>query len=142
MLLTDQQWRLLQPHFPPPPRGARGRPPVDNRPILEAILYKLSTHTPWYDLAPPHPSYQTCYRYYRRWHRSGFLYHTFRLLYADLRDRGGLDLQQALHDGRLAATFYRRRLHLTTYDPTLRGTWQLTTALLILPLIEQPRPEP
>lgn len=136
MLLTDEQWQLLQPHFPPPPKGARGRPPVDNRPIFEAILYKLSTHTPWYDLAPPHPPHQTCYRYYHRWKRSGLLDQLYRLLYDDLRDRGGFDLMQAISDKRLSIDIHNNRLRVS-FDLSLRYTWQINTALLFLGLFEK-----
>ena len=68
MDLTDQQWQLLQPlfneHYPQPtPRSLEvgGRPPIDPRPILDAILWKIRNNAPWYDLPRRYPSYQTAY---------------------------------------------------------------------------------
>lgn len=148
MKLTPQQWKLLESLFPPSPSlsqapegdkaatgesptASRGRPPVDQRLILQAILWKLSTNSPWYDLPPEYPSHQTCYRYYRQWKRSGLLDQVLRLLYQDLRDRGGLDLETALLDGAIQLS-RRGRKWSYSVSPHLHGTWQLDTARIFI----------
>lgn len=132
MLLTNEQWQLLQPLFPPrPPAGARGRPPADDRRLLEAILWKLASNTPWYDLPPGAPPYQTCYRYYRLWSRDGLLLNCLSLLWRDLRQRGGVDPERLLSGGDIEVRHLGRRILITCPDH-LRGTWQLTTLYIIL----------
>ena len=40
--LTDEQWAKIEPLIPPPESAAgRGRPPIDERLVLDAILRKL-----------------------------------------------------------------------------------------------------
>lgn len=49
--LTDEQWQILRPLFPPPPpAGSPGCPPADPRAVLEGILWKLITSSPWHQL--------------------------------------------------------------------------------------------
>jgi transposase len=100
MDLTDEQWALIQPLIPPPSPYARGRPPADPRATLDGILRKLRLSAPWYDLPPCagdyYPSWQTCYRRYRRWQRAGLMDRIYRLLYQDLCDRAGIDLFKLL----------------------------------------------
>ena len=74
MKLTDTQWLLVEPLIPArtvSPRG--GRPILHRRPILDAILHKLATGCPWYDLPFDSPSYATVYRCYHEWQRAGVL---------------------------------------------------------------------
>ncbi len=99
--LSDEQWRLIYHIFPPPSTALGGRPCIDERRVLDGILFKFTTGYPWYDLPEGYPSWQTCYRRFRLWLRQGILHQIFALLYADLRQRGGVDLVQALKDGRL-----------------------------------------
>ncbi len=52
MDLTDQQWTILSPHLPQPPRRAdgKGRPRRDDREILDGVLWILRTGAAWHDL--------------------------------------------------------------------------------------------
>lgn len=161
--LTDEQWALVAPLFPPPSpydrnhgcgcnhscgcgRG-RGRPSLDqtdpghNRRVLDAILYKLRERLPWYDLpvGPPayFPPWPTCYRRYRRWQKDGILDKVFATLFLHLRHIGELDLVDALHSGRLAIHRQDGRLLLQATDPALQGTWQLDVARLFFALALQ-----
>jgi transposase len=47
--LSDQQWGLLAPSFPPRPRK-RGGQWRDDRTILNGIFWRLNTGAPWRDL--------------------------------------------------------------------------------------------
>ncbi len=67
-LLTEHQWRKIEPLLPqlqPSPKG--GRRFVDNRRVLEGILWVLKTGARWRDLPPQCPSPATCWRRLRDW---------------------------------------------------------------------------
>jgi transposase len=65
--LTDPEWAVLEPLFPP--RSHRGRPPVwSYRQIVEAILYLLRGGLPWRMLPPGlFPLMTTVQHYFYRW---------------------------------------------------------------------------
>jgi len=46
--LTDEQWSFLQSFMPPPSR--RGRPRLDDRKVLNGILFVLTTGCRWADM--------------------------------------------------------------------------------------------
>lgn len=105
MDLTDEQWLLLQPLIAPHlPAGnlLGGRPPIDERRVLDGIFWKLRNNAPWYDLPSSYPSHQTCYRRYRQWQRLGLLDAILQALYQDYLDRGGVDIQQLIQDGHIS----------------------------------------
>ncbi len=137
MLLTDEQWAKLEPLFPSTKSAAaRGRPPIDERLVLDAILWKLASNKPWYDLpvsqgAVQFPSHQTCYRRYRQWTRTGLLDQILAAIFEDLLVRGGFDLQHALHDGTIKIDYSGRGLKIIL-NPQLQNTWQISTALILL----------
>jgi transposase len=129
--LTSAQWALLQPLLPPPSPFLRGRPPLDDCLILSAVLWKLASGSPWYDLPASYPSHQTCYRRYRLWYRLGLFDPVLRALVRDLSERGGLDLRAAIKKN--LGSFPAESPSLD-FDPGLDGTWQLETARLLLAL--------
>jgi len=137
MPLTDEQWAKLEPLIPPPQSAAtRGRPPIDERLVLDAILWKLASNKPWYDLPVSQgdvqfPSHQTCYRRYRQWTRTGLLKQMLAAIFEDLLVRGGFDVQRALQDGTIEYEYRGRGLKIFI-DPQLRDTWQISTALILL----------
>jgi len=129
--LTDEQWALIQPLIPQSsPPGSRGRPPIDERAVLNGITWKLRTASPWYEMPACYPSYQTCYRRYRRWRHTGLLTRILRALADDLCERGGLDIR-ALNPNDL--TFERHQgKWVLRVAPRYQDTWQFYTALLII----------
>ena len=59
--LTDAEWALLEPFFPPPSHvGSRRKWSL--RRIVEAMLYLLRAGLPWRMLPPCFPSYSTVQR--------------------------------------------------------------------------------
>lgn len=52
MGLTDEQWEIIKPLIPEPPKRpeGRGRPRRDNREILNGILWIMRTGAPWKDM--------------------------------------------------------------------------------------------
>jgi len=69
--MRDALKSLLYPESEPLP--APGRPATDRFAVLEGILHKLLTRTPWYHLPLNYPPYTTCHRYYSIWLKSGLL---------------------------------------------------------------------
>jgi transposase len=68
--LTDGEWAVLEPFFPPP--SVVGRPrkwPI--RRIVEAILYLLRGGLPWRMLPPGFPPVSTVQRWFYLWRDSG-----------------------------------------------------------------------
>jgi transposase len=132
MFLSDDQWYLLQPLFPP---ASRRRPACDDRLILEIILLKLTHGLPWYDLPTDSPAWQTVYQRYRRWHSSGAWKSILKALLTDLRERGGLDLLASIENHEI---YIQRdctgRLEIA-FPPQYDHTWQLTTARLLIQLL-------
>ena len=63
--LTDAQWALIQPMLPKPKK--RGRPPVDRRRIIDAILYVVKGGIPWRMLPGDFPNWKTVYTVFRKW---------------------------------------------------------------------------
>ena len=131
MKLTDTQWLLVEPLIPArtvSPRG--GRPIFHRRPILDAILHKLATGCPWYDLPFDSPSYATVYRCYHEWQRAGVLLAILGALSRDLQTRGGLDLTTYFTPDRSGDTLEQ----LARLIADWRGTRQLNTALIYIGL--------
>jgi transposase len=128
--LSPEQWAFIQPLLPPSVSPSRGRPVMDQRAVLEGILWKFSTRSPWYDLPNAYPSYQTCYRRYLLWKRTGLLSQVYRLLYHDLRDRGGFDVHQAITENRIRLLRVNTRWTFI-FPPDLENTWQAPIARLI-----------
>jgi putative transposase len=67
--LTNEQWQVLRPLLPKPAR--LGRPPIDRRRILNAILYVVRTGCQWRQLPVDFPKWKTVYTVFWRWRKSG-----------------------------------------------------------------------
>jgi transposase len=63
--LTDAQWAYLKPMRPKPAK--RGRPPVDRRRIIDAILYLVKCGCPWRYLPADFPQWKTVCHVFRPW---------------------------------------------------------------------------
>ena len=66
--LTDFEWSLIQPLLPNKPRGV---PRVDDRRVLNGIMWVLRSSTPWRDLLERYGPYTTCYNRFNRWRKKG-----------------------------------------------------------------------
>ena len=138
MHLTDEQWAAIQPLLPPPSPASRGRPPLDPRYVLDAILWKYRTASPWYDLPPGFPSWQTCYRRFHHWQRQGLLNAIFTALDRDLRDRGGLDIRAALAAQRIRIIplgGHTQIIFAPCFRDTLQDSWQRETVDLLMAVL-------
>jgi putative transposase len=67
--VTDEQWQVLRKFLP---RASRlGRPPIDRRLILNAVLYLNRTGCQWRALPHDFPKWKTVYTIFRRWRIEG-----------------------------------------------------------------------
>ncbi len=78
--ITDSQWNEISELFPPQKVGGRGRPPRDNRELLNGMLWILSSGAPWRDLPEEYGPWQTVYGKFRKWIDDGILDNIFRIL--------------------------------------------------------------
>jgi transposase len=92
MALTDEQWNMVEPLIPMPPRRSdgRGRPWRDPQEVLNAILWILRSGAPWHDLPHCYPPYQTCHRRFQKWVTEGVLESVLATQARHLRERGEL----------------------------------------------------
>jgi transposase len=68
--LTDQEWALLEPLLPDrTPR--RARPWKDHRRVVDGVLWRTRTGSPWRDLPALYGSWKTVYNRHRRWSADG-----------------------------------------------------------------------
>lgn len=67
--LTDGQWQVIKKLLPP--IGRRGRPPIDRREIVNAILYVVYSGCQWRMLPHDLPKWKTVYTVFWRWRKLG-----------------------------------------------------------------------
>jgi transposase len=67
--LCDGEWELIKPLLPPMARV--GRPRVDDRMVLNGIIYVLLTGCRWMDMPIRYGHYSTAFRRLKRWRREG-----------------------------------------------------------------------
>ena len=96
--LSDEQWERLRLLLPPPPMG-RGRPRVDDRLIVEGIIWRLATGVPWRDLPERFGPWRTVYSRFRRWQQAGVWERALAALQADADARDDLDWARHFLDG-------------------------------------------
>ncbi len=70
--LTNQQWEQIK-DLLPPERGRPGRPAKDNRLMLNAMLWTLTTGAPWRDLPVEYGPWESVYTRFSRWSKQGVL---------------------------------------------------------------------
>src|SRR5271157_5268950 len=66
--LTDTEWMIIEPLLPNKPRGV---PRVDDRRVINGILWRFRTGSPWADVPERYGPYTTCYNRFVRWRKAG-----------------------------------------------------------------------
>jgi putative transposase len=79
--VTDEQWQIIRKLLPP--KKKRGRPPVDRRAIVNAILYVNRTGCQWRALPHDFPKWKTVYTVFWRWRKDG----VWQIVHDALRER-------------------------------------------------------
>ena len=95
--LTDGQWKRIKPLLPQP-KGT-GRKPVDDREVINGILYVLATGCPWEYLPPDiNASYQTCQRRLLDYQRRRVWQKIMQDLLKEAYRKGFINLKNTYHD--------------------------------------------
>jgi transposase len=69
-MLTDAMWRRRSPLLPPQ-KPRTGRPSLDHRRFIEAVLWLARTGAPWRDLPGDVMNWRTAWRRLQRWTAAG-----------------------------------------------------------------------
>ena len=83
--LTDNEWALISPLIPPAKRGGNKRT-VDERQIVNGLMFILSTGCQWASLPKDLPPRSTVNDYFRRWDYDGTLDRIHHALYVRCRE--------------------------------------------------------
>ncbi len=70
--LTDYEWSIIKPLLP---QKSRGVARVDDRRVLNGILWRFRTGSPWADVPERYGSHTTCYNRFVRWRKAGIWDH-------------------------------------------------------------------
>ena len=131
--LTDEQWEIIEPLIPEPPRreDGKGRPRGDDRETLNGILWILRSGARWQDMPARFPPYQTYHRRLQEWALGGVQVDR-RGIGRGSASRGKLDLAECFID----ATFVvAKKGALPWARPSgakVRSSWQWQTVLALL----------
>ncbi|OSZ55791.1 transposase [Streptomyces pharetrae CZA14] len=86
--LTDQEWELLAPLVP---RAATGRPRVEDRQLINGMVYKIRTGISWRDLPERYGPWQTVDTRFRRYALDGVFTRALRQIQASADAAGDID---------------------------------------------------
>ncbi|NWF31158.1 transposase [Streptomyces sp. PKU-EA00015] len=86
--LTDQEWELLAPLIP---RAATGRPRVEDRQVINGMVYKIRTGISWRDLPERYGPWKTVYTRFRRYALAGVFTRALQQIQARADAEGDID---------------------------------------------------
>ena len=86
--LTDAEWAVLAPLIPPAKRGGNKRR-VDERALVDGLLYILSTGCQWRAIPKDLPPRSTLHHYFCRWEWDDTLARIHHALYLLCREQAG-----------------------------------------------------
>ena len=89
-MLTDEQWRLVEPHIPKS-TARTGRPMADRRLMFGAALFLLTSGCPWRALPREFGRWQTAFHHFNRWRREGVFDRLARAMLARVDAAGLID---------------------------------------------------
>jgi putative transposase len=98
--VPDELWERLVPilrkHDPP---AGTGRPRIDPRAALEAIIFRLRTGCQWNHLPREFPDDSSVHRTFQRWVERGVLDRLWKVLVEECDQLGGVDWEWQAADG-------------------------------------------
>ncbi|MEW2404449.1 IS5 family transposase [Streptomyces sp. NPDC046862] len=86
--LTDQEWELLAPLIP---RAVTGRPRVEDRQVINGMVYKIRTGISWRDLPERYGPWKTVYTRFRRYALDGVFTRALQQIQAQADAAGDID---------------------------------------------------
>jgi transposase len=85
--LTEEAWQKIEPLLPQR-TTRRGRPGLSDREMVNAMLYRAKTGTPWRDLPERYGNWKTVYSRWLRWRDAGVWQRIWEALQAQANDQG------------------------------------------------------
>lgn len=95
-VVSDGLWQRLEVHLPGKASDS-GVTARDNRLFLEAVFWRVRTGSPWRDLPSTFGNWNSQFRRFRRWAKTGVFENLFRAMSDDP------DLEYALIDGTIVS---------------------------------------
>lgn len=131
--LTEAQWAKIEPLLPKFKRSRKGgRRPLDNRRVLEGILWVLRSGARWKDLPDEFPSPSTCWRRLRDWEEQDVWLDIWRAFLAELDEKGQLDWAETFADGSFAPAKKGATASERPNVERVRSGWWWSTAKVFL----------
>ena len=78
--LTNSEWELIYPILPKRKIGSRGRPSLNDRMMLNGILWINRTGAQWREMPECYGKWQAVYARFRKWDSEGVFEQVFRAL--------------------------------------------------------------
>jgi transposase len=114
-VLTDEMWARVEPLLPDrSPR--RGRPWNDHRVMLEAMIWRFRTGSPWRDLPERFPPFQSVWARFNRWSADGTFDRILQVLQGHAQAAGQVDWTVSVD-----ATIARAHQHAAGAPQTRKG---------------------
>lgn len=95
--LAQEQWERVEPLLPP--NGGRGGQWKDHRKVVNGMVWRLKTGSPWRDLPEGYGPWETVYGRFNRWCEDGTLLGIAECLLVELDNQGGVDWDLWCIDG-------------------------------------------
>ena len=111
--LTDAEWAHVAPVIPPARRGGNRRH-VDERAVVNGLMYILSTGRQWRAIPKDLPARSTLYDYFDLWSYDGTLDRLHEALYVKCREQAGRLAQWRTYRTRPQCRPCRRTLRVTS----------------------------
>lgn len=101
--VPDELWNKVQPVLarldPPKPTG---RPRIDSRAALDAIIFRMRSGCQWNQLPKEFPDDSSVHRTFQRWERLGILQRLWQVLIEDCDELDGVQWQWQAADGAMS----------------------------------------
>lgn len=98
-VVTDSEWNAIRFLLPKQRTGKRGRPWANHRRTVSGIFWILSTGAPWRDLPSEFGAWQTVYKRFRRWCKTGLWQRVWSKLVNQFRKNDKLSFEVWMVDG-------------------------------------------
>jgi putative transposase len=100
--VSDELWQQIQPIIPPlPPKKKSGRPRVEDRIVLDGIIYVLRTGCQWKKVSKEFSSGSTCHLRFSEWVQAGVFAQMWALLLTRYDELHGIEWEGQSMDAAL-----------------------------------------